>query len=75
MLAMLFECGLRAGLELDDIQTRQEPWAIVDLIGKGDDVRTVPIPHWAKQALDERLSAAGITKGNLSRGEDRDSGT
>src|SRR6185437_12453284 len=40
MLAMLFGCGLRrselSGLELDDIQTRQGHWAIVDLIGKGD---------------------------------------
>src|SRR3954471_11965275 len=35
MLAMLFGCGVRrselAGLELDDIQTRQGHWAIVDL--------------------------------------------
>jgi integrase len=38
MLAMLFGCGLRrselAGLEMEDIQTRQGHWAIVDLIGK-----------------------------------------
>ena len=71
MLAMLFGCGLRrselAGLELDDIQTRQGHWAIVDLIGKGGHIRTVPIPHWAKQALDEWISAAGITKGRIFR--------
>ena len=71
MLAMLFGCGLRrselAGLEMDDIQTRQGHWAIVDLIGKGGHVRTVPIPHWAKQALDEWISAAGITKGRMFR--------
>jgi site-specific recombinase XerC len=57
MLAMLFGCGLRrselADLELEDIQTRQGHWAIVHLIGKGGHVRTVPIPQWAKQALDE----------------------
>jgi site-specific recombinase XerD len=39
MLAMLLGCGLRRTelieLELDEIQTRQEHWAIVDLIGKG----------------------------------------
>jgi len=67
MLAMLFGCGLRrselAGLEMDDIQTRQGIWAIVDLIGKGGHVRTVPIPHWAKQALDEWMSAARDYKG------------
>ena len=66
MLAMLFACGLRrsdlAGLEMEDIQKRQGHWAIVDLIGKGGHIRTVPIPQWAKQALDEWLSAAGITK-------------
>jgi len=71
MLAMLFGCGLRrselAGLELDDIQTRQGHWAIVDLIGKGGHIRTVPIPQWAKQALDEWLTAARITKGRVFR--------
>jgi len=71
MLAMLFGCGLRrselAGLEMDDIQTRQGHWAIVDLIGKGGHVRTVPIPHWAKQALDEWTSAAGVTKARVFR--------
>ena len=71
MLAMLFGCGLRrselAGLEVDDIQTRQGHWAIVDLIGKGGHVRTVPIPHWAKQAIDEWTSAAGISKGRIFR--------
>jgi len=66
MLAMLFGCGLRrselSALELDDIQTRQGHWAIVDLIGKGGHIRTVPIPQWAKQTLDEWIAAAGITK-------------
>ena len=71
MLAMLFGCGLRraelAGLEIDDIQTRQGHWAIVDLIGKGGHIRTVPIPQWAKQALDEWVSATGITRGKIFR--------
>jgi site-specific recombinase XerD len=56
MLAMLLGCGLRrselTGLEMDEIQTRQGHWAIVDLIGKGGRVRTVPIPQWVKHALD-----------------------
>jgi integrase len=71
MLAMLFGCGLRrselVGLDLDDVQTRQGHWAIVDLIGKGGRIRTVPIPHWAKQALDEWISAAGVTGGKIFR--------
>jgi integrase len=71
MPAMLFGCGLRRselpGLEVDDVQTRQGHWAIVDLIGKGGHVRTVPIPHWVKQALDEWISAAKIGKGKIFR--------
>ena len=57
MLAMLFGCGFRrselVGLELDDIQMRQGHWAVVDLIGKGGHIRTVPIPNWVKAALDQ----------------------
>ncbi|SRR6266404_4886623 len=62
---MLLGCGLRrselVGLETDEVQTRQEHWAIVDLIGKGGHIRTVPIPQWAKQALGLWASAAEIT--------------
>jgi hypothetical protein len=28
------------------IQIRQGHWAVVDLIGKGGHIRTVPIPEW-----------------------------
>jgi site-specific recombinase XerC len=52
MLAMLFGCGFRrselVGLEIDELQVRQGHWAIVDLIGKGGQVRTVPIPGWVE---------------------------
>jgi site-specific recombinase XerC len=71
MLAVLLGCGLRrselVGLETDEIQTRQDHWAIVDLIGKGRRVRTVPIPHWVKQAMDRWVTAAGITEGKIFR--------
>ena len=57
MLAMLFGCGFRrselVGLELDEIQMRQGHWAVVDLVGKGGHIRTVPIPNWVKAALDQ----------------------
>jgi integrase len=47
MLAMLLGCGLRrselADLDIDEVQTREGHWAIVDLIGKGGRIRTVPI--------------------------------
>jgi len=71
MLAMIFGCGLRrselVGLDLDDVQTRHGHWAIVDLIGKGGHIRTVHIPHWAKRALDEWISAARVTRGKIFR--------
>src|SRR6266576_2445871 len=75
MLALLFGCGLRrsalVGLKMSDVQTRQGHWAIVDLIGKGGRIRTVPIPGWAKQALDEWTTAAEIKDGKVFRAVSR----
>ena len=71
MLALLFGCGFRrselVGLELNEIQMRQGHWAVVDLIGKGGHIRTVPIPSWAKSALDQWTAAAGVTEGRIFR--------
>jgi site-specific recombinase XerD len=71
MLAMLFGCGFRrselVGLELGDIQMRQGHWAVVDLIGKGGHIRTVPIPNWVKAALDQWTRAAGVCEGKIFR--------
>jgi site-specific recombinase XerD len=71
MLAMLFGCGFRrselVGLDLDDIQMRQGHWAVVDLIGKGGHIRTVPIPNWVKVALDQWTRAAGVCEGKIFR--------
>ena len=71
LLAILLGCGLRrkeaAGLEIAHLQRRDDYWAIVDLIGKGRHVRTVPVPEWVKTAIDSWLFAAGITKGRLFR--------
>src|SRR5258708_2262141 len=71
MLAMLFGCGFRrselVGLELDEIKMRQGHWAVVDLIGKGGHIRTVPIPEWVKTALDQWTAAARVTEGRIFR--------
>src|SRR5215469_15236312 len=52
MLAVLLGYGLRRGelieLTLDHLQRREEHWAIVDLVGRGGHVRTVPVPRWVK---------------------------
>ena len=71
MLAMLFGCGFRrselVGLEMKEIQIRQGHWAVVDLIGKGGHIRTVPIPKWVKAALDQWTAAARVTEGRIFR--------
>ena len=71
MLAMLFGCGFRrselVGLELEEIQMRQGHWVVVDLIGKGGHIRTVPIPEWVKAALDQWTLAAKVTDGRIFR--------
>jgi site-specific recombinase XerD len=69
LLALLVGCGLRrqelAGLRLEEIQQRDGRWCIVDLAGKGNRIRTVPVPSWAKAAVDDWLSAAGFSAGPL----------
>jgi integrase len=71
LLALLLTCGLRrheaVGLRIDDLQEREEHWAIVDLLGKAGHVRTVPIPDWVKGQLCEWLRAAGIARGRIFR--------
>lgn len=71
LLALLLGCGLRraelAGLKVEDIQQRDGRWVIVDLEGKGKRVRTVPMPNWAKAAIDRWTAAAGISTGHLMR--------
>lgn len=56
VLAVMIGCGLRrseaAKLTYAHVQQREGRWAVVDLVGKGKRVRTVPMPPWAKVALD-----------------------
>jgi site-specific recombinase XerD len=71
ILAVLLGCGLcrreLADLAIDHLQRREDHWAIVDLIGKGGHVRTVPVPDWVKHTVDEWVNAAGVTGGKLFR--------
>lgn len=71
IISTLVGCGLRraelVALEMEHVQTRQGHWAIVDLVGKGGHIRTVPMPQWVKNALDGWTSAAGIVKGRVFR--------
>ena len=71
LLAVLIGTGLRrrevAALTVEHIQLREARWVIVDLIGKGGRVRTVPMPSWTKAAIDAWTSSAGITAGLVFR--------
>ncbi len=54
-------------LTLDHLQQREEHWAIVDLVGKGGHVRTVPVPSWVRTELEDWLAAATIDRGRMFR--------
>src|ERR1700756_2698381 len=71
LLALMLACGLRrhevVALTMDHLQQREEHWAIVDLVGKGGHIRTVPVPDWVRNELDDWLAAAAIGRGRLFR--------
>ena len=71
LLALLLACALRrhqaVALTLDHLQQREEHWAIVDLVGKGGHIRTVPFSDWVRTELVDWLAAAGIDRGRLFR--------
>src|SRR5215471_11908837 len=71
ILAVLLGCGLRRreliALTLDHLQRREDHWAIVDLVGKGGHIRTVPMPDWVKQTIDEWLAVARVGHGRIFR--------
>ena len=71
IFALLIGCGLRraeaVNLTFSHIQQRDGRWVLVDLIGKRNKVRSVPMPNWAKQAIDEYVSAADLTEGIVFR--------
>jgi integrase len=63
-------CGLRrrelADLDFTHLQRREEHWAIVDLVGRGGHIRTVPMPDWVKTILDEWIRAAELRRSRSS---------
>ena len=71
VLSVLIGCGLRraeaAILSVSHIQQREGRWAIVDIVGKRDKMRTVPMPSWAKAAIDSWTYAARIESGFIFR--------
>jgi integrase len=71
MMAVLVGCALRedelARLKVEDIQRREDRWVILNLVSKGERVRTVCVQAWVKQAVDEWTAAAKIRSGRLIR--------
>ena len=71
LLALLIGCGLRRAevttLRFEDFQLREGHWVIADLRGKGGHIRTIPVPEWAKAAVDRWTLAASINAGPLLR--------
>lgn len=67
ILSVIIGCGLRRAevsiLSLKHIQQRESRWAIVDIVGKRDKMRTVPMPSWAKSTIDSWTYTAHIEEG------------
>ncbi len=78
MVGVLLGCGLRraelVGLTMESLQMREDHWIIADLIGKGQRVRTVPMPEWTKTVVDDWTRPAGITNGKIFRRINRHGG-
>jgi len=75
LLALLIGAGLRraeaAALTFDHIQQREGRWVIVDLVGKHERVRTVPIPGWCKVAIDVWADSIELHSGRVLRSLNR----
>ncbi|MGI8959293.1 MAG: hypothetical protein ACR2IV_05965 [Bryobacteraceae bacterium] len=71
MLALLVGCGLRRGellaLTMRSIQMREEHWVVADLLGRAGHIRTIRIPVWVKDALNEWIAGSGIIEGRIFR--------
>jgi integrase len=71
MVGLLLGCGIRrsevVGLNLDQLQSREGHWVIVNLIGERARIRTVPVPWWAKELVDTWLRHSGVSDGKVFR--------
>ena len=71
LLVVLLGCGLRrqeaVNLLLSHIQQREGRWVIVDLVGKRNKVRTIPMASWVKAAVNHWIESAHITEGRVFR--------
>jgi len=75
LLALLVACGLRRDeivrLNVDDLQRQESRWASVSVIGANRKKRIVPLPPWARVALDRWLNTSQLKEGAMFRAVDR----
>jgi integrase len=71
VIGLLLGCGLRrseaVNLRVDQLQLRENHWVIVDMVGKGGRLRTVPVPLWCKALIDVWLCDSGVPGGKVFR--------
>ena len=71
ILALLIGAGIRRAecpaLTVEHLQQREGRWCIVDICGKRNKLRTVPIASSVKAIVDLWTTAAGITTGLICR--------
>ena len=71
ILSLLVGCGLRrtelVQLTFEQIQQRDGRWVVASLVGKGNRLRTVPMPAWAKVVVDQWSAASGLANGPVLR--------
>jgi integrase len=71
LIGLLLGCGLRrseaVNLRFDQLQLRESHWVIVDMVGKGGRLRTVPVPPWCKSLIDVWLRDSRVTEGKIFR--------
>jgi len=58
-------------LRFEDLQLREGHWVIADLRGKSGHIRTIPVPEWVKEAVDNWTLRADINAGPLLRSINR----
>ena len=70
VLGLLIGCGLRRSEAVnlrDQLQSRENHWVIVDMVGKGGRLRTVPVPPWCKGLIDVWFQDSRVNEGKIFR--------
>lgn len=71
ILAVFLGAGLRrsecASLTFEHVQQREGRWVLVDLVGKRNKVRSIPIASWVYHAVHSWAETAGLESGFVFR--------